>query len=526
VTHIVLSIVSFSALATSLASRSASSQQVDLCHAEGPTGYFTGTARSRQTGQLEIALNLRCHNGTYTGELATPLGTYAITGGHADSGRVQLLFAAGSDVGTIDATLQGETASGRFVISSDTGLIALRRAGDSRPGRWDSPVLDLGTTEWHEDLAFFGREIVARHGNAFHSLTRSRFDSALTLLDKQLGSLTGDELYVELDKIANLIGDAHTYVVPPQDSPQFPIQVRRFGGAYRIVAVTNGNEPLLGTRLLKLQDQPVAVVMQRLLGLTPAAEHPSLRQARAERFLRMGLMLHGLGLTPARDTVTLSLADDAGRQFRVSLSAVPRNTQRLVTWKDAFTNVPLYLRHPGTAFWCQHLRDARAVYCSFRGYDSLASHAAALRSMVGTARPEKLVIDMRQNGGGDYTLGLKHLIEPLSRVPYLNRRGHLFVLIGANTFSAGMANATQFRSRTGAILVGETIGEKPNSFQEPREMRLPNSHLIVRYSTRYYRFVDQGPNAVEPDHSVVPTWAEYRAGQDPVLEWVLRYPSP
>jgi hypothetical protein len=78
-----------------------------------------------------------------------------------------------------------------------------------------------------------------------------------------------------------------------------------------------------------------------------------------------------------------------------------------------------------------------------------------------------------------------------------------------------MANVAQFL--TAAMLVGELIGEKPNSFQEPREMRLPNSHLIVRYSTQYYRFVDHGPNGVYPDHKVVPGWADYRDGRDPYL---------
>lgn len=86
-----------------------------------------------------------------------------------------------------------------------------------------------------------------------------------------------------------------------------------------------------------------------------------------------------------------------------------------------------------------------------------------------------------------------------------------------------MANAAQFRTWTNALLVGETIGEKPNSWQEPREVRLPNSHLILRHSTKYYRFVDRGQNAVEPDYRVAPTWDEYRRGHDPVLEWILRF---
>jgi len=67
------------------------------------------------------------------------------------------------------------------------------------------------------------------------------------------------------------------------------------------------------------------------------------------------------------------------------------------------------------------------------------------------------------------------------------------------------------------------IGEKPNSFQEAREMRLPNSHLRVRYSTQYYHFVVRGPNAIRPDHELVPTWADYGLGRDPVLAWILHY---
>jgi hypothetical protein len=367
---------------------------------------------------------------------------------------------------------------------------------------------------------------VGRHGNPFHSISQPHFDSLVAALDRGLDSLNNDQRYVELDRLANLIGDAHTFVVPPTDTPRFPFAIRRFGTEYRIIAVLSGYERMLGAQVLKVQDSPTPLAIQRLWSLTPADENPSLRQARAEGFLSMGMMLHGLGLTPVRDAVTLTLAGDTGPEFRSDVPAVPMNAVATLAWKDAFTTAPLYAQHASEPFWFKYLPRARAIYCSFRGYDSLPTRAADLLAALARLRPEKLVIDMRQNGGGDYTLGLRHLIEPLRRLRQLNQRGRLFVAIGANTFSAGMANAAQFRTRTAAILVGETIGEKPNSFQEPREMRLPNSHLIVRYSTRHYRFVDRGPNAVRPDHRVAPTWTQYRAGQDPVLEWILRYRHP
>ena len=93
------------------------------------------------------------------------------------------------------------------------------------------------------------------------------------------------------------------------------------------------------------------------------------------------------------------------------------------------------------------------------------------------------MIDLRQSPGGDYFEGLNHFIKPIAADQALNRKGHLFVLIGPLTFSAAMANAAQFRSLTHATLVGEMIGVKPNEYSEPRNMTLPNSKLTVRYST-------------------------------------------
>jgi len=519
--------LALSGLAAAVGMGSACGQAVGRCKMGNPTGYFTGTATSPQSGRLEVSLNLRCADGRYDGTLVTPVGTFAITGGDAASSLLHLQFAAGPDVGTIAATVSGDTLRGRFAVSGDSGAMSLRWIGQARVVGWDAPTLDLDVARWHEDLAFFAREIAARHANAFHSLARPRFDSLVTALDRNLDRLNGDQVYVEMDRIANRIGDAHTFLAIPGDAPKFPFAIRRFGAQYRVIAVVRAgrNDRILGARLLKIEDEPVALVIERLLALTPAEEHSSLRQARAEDFVRMGLMLHGLGLTPTREAVTLTLADDAGQQFRFEAHALPLNIGDTLPWTDVFKSAPLYLQHPDQPFWYQYLPEASTVYCSFRGYDNLSSRAADLLALVERVRPEKLVIDMRQNGGGDYTVGLRYLIEPISRLSHFNRRGHLFVAIGTNTFSAGMANAAQFRTHTAAILVGQMIGEKPNSFQEAREMRLPNSHLRVRYSTQYYHFVVRGPNAIRPDHELVPTWADYRLGRDPVLAWILHYAS-
>jgi hypothetical protein len=82
----------------------------------------------------------------------------------------------------------------------------------------------------------------------------------------------------------------------------------------------------------------------------------------------------------------------------------------------------------------------------------------------------------------------------------------------SSTFSAAMSNAAQFRAMTNAMQVGQPIGERPNSYQEPKQFRLPNSDLVVRYSTRYYKFVEGRDNVVAPDKESPQRGETIRAG--------------
>ena len=84
-----------------------------------------------------------------------------------------------------------------------------------------------------------------------------------------------------------------------------------------------------------------------------------------------------------------------------------------------------------------------------------------------------------------------------------------------------MSNASHFPSMTEAILVGEAIGEKLNSYQESRQVTLPNSKLALRYSTKFYTFV-KGENIIKPDQEIIPSWLDYKNGVDPVVEWILK----
>jgi hypothetical protein len=489
------------------------------CKPGDPVGQFEGSATSGQAGKLDISLGLLCVDGHYAGELNTSIGIYKVTGGSFDSGSLRLQFALNGDNITIEVKVVGDSLQGAFASGDDKGPVDLHRSGETLPAATSADKLSLTPRQWREDLAYFAKELPKRHPDAFANTPKDKFETAVAELDGKIDRLNSDEIYVALDRLANMIGDAHTYVEFPHDNANLPLDIRRVGDEWRVAIVAPGYEQALGARVVAIQNVPLAQARELAATITPIAETASLKDVRVDGFLTTGMALHGLGIIPDRNSARYALATDDGKQMVVDFKALPTGEEP--KWVHAAAQLPLSQQPVSGSAACTYLREARTLYCNVRWIRDLAGPAREMFETLSREHPDKLVIDLRQNGGGDYNVGLKHLIEPLQKEKDTNRKGHLFVLIGPNTFSAAMSNAAQFRSMTEATLVGQTIGERPNSYQEVKQFILPNSHFVVRYSTRYYKFVDGPDNVIAPDHEIIPTWEEYKSGHDPVLEWVI-----
>jgi hypothetical protein len=495
---------------------------VTACGDAAPTGFYVGTVHSTQSGTLDVTLNLRCSGAEFAGALVTPVGTFVVDSGGYSANHLVLWFDAGTDHGRISGAIVGDSLIARFTVPDDSGQVTLRRVAGPRTADVPTPNVFVTAAQWHEDVDTFARAVARGHANAFAHYPQRAFDGDVAVLDSALGQLNPDQVYVRLDAIANRIGDGHTFVAMPGDDPYLPFVFRRFGGSYRVAAAATEYARAIGARLIGVGGVTAEAARQALLTLTPATEGMSLRDSRAEDFLTMGMMLHGLGIIPDRSQTRYRFVNDSGATFDIVARAMPMTAADSVRWRYAFPDPPLSRQRPGESFWFTYIPKDRVVYCNWRGYDGLEQHAAALLALVDSVRPERVLIDMRQNGGGDYTLGQRYVIEPIALRSWLNRPDRLFVAIGANTFSAGMSNAAQFHTQTRATLVGTPIGERPNSYQEAREVHLPNTWLTVRYSTKYYRFAPSGPNEVRPDLLIRTTWTDYRSGRDPVLDYVLK----
>src|ERR1022692_691335 len=183
----------FASVALVLVGLSLSGQAQIGCKPNDPTGYFEGIATSQQAGKLDVSLNLRCDNGRYAGELVTPAGTYTVKDGHFEAGQFHLNLESGADTVTVEAAFDAGVLRGKFAAADDTGPVELHRTGDAKSAV-SAEGLSLSKEQWHQDLEFQARELPKRHADAFHFITRERFEAEVAELNGKLGHLNSDDI--------------------------------------------------------------------------------------------------------------------------------------------------------------------------------------------------------------------------------------------------------------------------------------------------------------------------------------------
>ena len=176
-------------------------------------------------------------------------------------------------------------------------------------------------------------------------------------------------------------------------------------------------------------------------------------------------------------------------------------------------------------YWYRYLDDSQTAYINYGdcAEDPKLPFAEFVRSMLADldAKPvHRVVIDLTRNGGGDSRV-IHPLLQALKTHPQWS--GKIYVLIGPPTFSAAVMNAIKLKLELHATLVGEPTGGKPGSYGEVKALTLPNSKLVIQYSTRYFA-ADKGMDGptLVPDIAAGMSRADLLAGRDPALNAAIQ----
>jgi hypothetical protein len=490
-------------------------------------GRYEGFAFAKVYGQVPLVVELRHEKQAIVGFMHTPLGDFNILQASYINGKLTFKAESYDDDGVITLNFKAGRFVGTFEGFGDSGAVELTRTGPASPVVDTTPTDNLSKAAWHEDLQYLASELPKRHANAFHSISREQFARAVAELDARIPQLQNSDIVMGLSRILAMIGDGHTHLRWGNLYGRVPIQLFWFGNQLRVTAASAEYRKVVGTRVVEIGGVPVAQAYSRAL--------PYISQAESEGFVRSThadrstypVHLHALGMTTDITRAQYTFLTDKGERFKATLATVKSGEQ--VNWIGAERRVPLYQQRDKEPLWFTYLAPEKTLYLNFKSYPrrkDFMNFSRELFAFIDRHDISRVVVDMRQNGGGDFTRGREFIISEFKKRPRLTQKGKLYVIIGRWTYSAGMANAADFRNDLNAILVGEPTGARPNGYQENRDFSLPNSHLSVSYSTRLYKFQEQDTPGIMPDMRIDPDWRFVRQGRDPVMEWILRQPQP
>lgn len=375
------------------------------------------------------------------------------------------------------------------------------------------------------------------HADWFRTLDEARWDRAVSDLRSRIVSMPNERALFELSALCALAGDAHTGVdVQGSGIPlmAMPLGFEAFDdGVFVVLAgpLESGN---LAAKLTAVNGVSTDLVIERI-GRLIATDNPGRlrRQAAQLMTLRGALWAAGVIDGPV-DAVTLTLrpagsTDEVERKIRFADSSM----LHMIRWQRSpdFTSIPppMYLRRASGNYQSDYDETSKTLYIAYNRCaeaDDLPMERFAhmVLGFWDRLKPERLLIDLRHNGGGNERV-LGPLIDAIDGHPEIDQPGRLFVATGPRTFSSAVNNAVTLNQTTEAVTVGEPSGGSPNHFGEVKRFELP-SGLRVFYSTKYFDRVEGDPAALLPELDASRSSEHWFAGRDPVLEAVTSYTLP
>lgn len=396
------------------------------------------------------------------------------------------------------------------------------------------------TTEaWQSDLQLLAREMPARHPGIFANITRSQWDSAVASLAGRIPGLSQNERVVEIFRLVALVGDAHTAVqpTPPLRMRYYPLELYQFEDGLFIRRADSAHRALVGSRVVKIGRKTVE---QALASVGEVISHENEWWVRSlgPFWLMVPEILDGLDLVDDPERLPL-VVEKNGRSETVVVTPAgflghgggeAFDTSLWVSMRTAAP--PLYEQRSDQMLWWTLLPGSRTLYVSMRGVvpgPRSATNRAQwdqIFSLADSVHIEKLIIDVRDNGGGNGGLN-RYPVQQILRRPAIDQPGHLYVIIGRRTFSAAQQFANLLEAWTQATFAGEPTGQKPSQYGDHRPLVLPGTQLLVQISSVFH----QAPNEFDQRLFVPPalytplTSADYAEGRDPALVAILNPPA-
>src|SRR5579872_94364 len=382
--------------------------------------------------------------------------------------------------------------------------------------------------QWRADLASLADALTHRHMNFFAHLSQDDFNTAVTTLDSSIPSMTDSQIRAALARLVALGQDSHTYLDISSASRLFGFIATHFDNGWYLTATGLGNSDKIGYRLLALGGVD-ADSLPDLVAPFISHDNRAWLIRNTGGYLSLEDILSAAGLLTSNGTVILDLQALDGSNL--SLELAPASAIPFITADYTVASLPYYRQRPYDYYWYQYDAPTRLLYIRYRVCAEEPGTPAypfwqEVLSVFDQNRVDRLVIDYRDNGGGDDSI-----IDPLmwglrDRFSKLGNPTRLYALTNDGTFSSALLDVSAFKEAEVMMgvpfirIVGQPTGGNPNSYGNVYTYQLPNSGLYYQLSTRYFGMMFK-EDSLQPDILIPLRSDQYFSGQDPVLDAIV-----
>jgi len=400
-----------------------------------------------------------------------------------------------------------------------------------------------------QDLDYFAKVIAL--DRAFSPAARACAGKRIAALESLPEALPPPKLQVALMQLMASADNGHSRMDPTagEGTRVLPLRVSSFAGGFYVMRAAAPYEDMLGGRVESIDGQSFEQLLGRLETLRGGIE--PFRRENAALFIIVQDLLFGLGIAqdPEASTWTVSLPDGREVTHRLEASALPRGEglpsgerwlfpdgveKGWAAYRPRSSEVPETWLEPGNHFRLFPAAGSCAEVVRLQSIadsdgQKIAPFLAATEQALRARPPCAVILDLRGDGGGDYTQAW-HFAHTLPRL--LRPRGRIFVLTDSLTFSAAITTAAFIKEAGGdrVTLLGQPIGDRLSFFSEGGRACLPNLEVCVYYQTGKHDYAHACNDwhecywlnwlypvrvrSLQPDILVPLRFADWNAGRD------------
>jgi hypothetical protein len=415
------------------------------------------------------------------------------------------------------------------------------------------PAPQNSAVAMRQDLEFLA--LLPKYDRSFTPGAAAKFEAERQALLAKASTLTPAQLEMEVSRLVAFSNNGHTTVGRRlRRLHRVPVRVQWFEEGLFVVRAAQPHAEHVGRKVLRINGKtPKELLAAFAPYVSGTAEHA---KATIPIFLVSPTAFAGVWPAMAADKLEFTFEAVAGKPETIVLASTAPDPEIAYPFPDRDfapqqepgekepwaavladrKELPLVLRDPDHSLYHVALPgDGLYIHLNAISDDDRGDLGEQLAKLMSTIAPGTLkfaVLDLRFNGGGNYTRTLDFTKELPKKVA---SDGKVFILTDNGTFSAALVTAARAKYFAGnrAVILGEKLGDRGQFWAEAGSpIVLPNSKIRVFFATGYHDWergcgwndvsrcfwlnvpYDVPAGDLAPRHPVAWKFADYRAGRD------------